>query len=330
MAAIYLAIENKIDSPIIIDALKSEDNRVRGIAIGAADNFGKKYQDILLNIAQNDKYFMNRITATDALRRAHVNDKIINGLFGYAVENEKDYVVMSNLINSVWIGKYQSVAERFDEYIHKKLDSESINLRFSSANTIFTFSEPAKVIGAFEKILQRGDVRTVSTLIKRILSSKGALMGNSSSDPEVIKFVSKIAFSNENIRKIIIGEMSRKISKKSRIPEGFMHIVKHVSDKGYGLERAYSIYCMGIAKGYDYLIKNYKISMDGSNSTELNLALFLAKANSDERKTLKEAFSIRDNKLNLVEAVEINKIIKSNEFGRNFLSLCLKELRMWL
>jgi len=328
MAALCLADMNKLNSPIIKDALKHKDSRIRGVAIKPAANFRDDYTKELLYMACNDDNFMNRNRAVRGLRFARLRDNQIETLCNYMLTKEKNEAVIINFITYV-VYRHPDIIDKFYDKISNKLDSKSRVVVWSAFNTLLCSSSIEKAVKAITYLSEKKDYDIID-FMSDLFNYR--TMGDRVYNPKIAKISCEVGLKSEKVRKTILGNMANYLSQDlGPIAEEHIKFLEEViKTTNVKIEKSYALYNLGLVKGYDYITKKYNVSIRSENPTELNIALFLVKIKTKEKDAIVEAFNVKDNKLNLVEVAEINKMIKGNEFGRDFLALCSKELRTWL
>ena len=327
MAALCLADMNRLNSPIIKDALKHKNSKIRGVAIKPASNFSNDYTKELLYMACNDDNFMNRSRAVRGLRFAKLENNQIETLYNYMLTKEKNEAVIINFITYV-VYRHPDIIDKFYDKMSNKLDSKSRVVVWSAFRVLLCSSSIEKAVKAMTYLSEKKDYNIIDFMSSLF---NYQLMGDRVYNPEIAKVSCEVGLKSEKIRKTILGNMANYLSQDlGPIAEEHIKFLDEViKTTNVQIEKIYALYNLGLVKGYSYITKKYNVSIRSENPTELNIALFLVKIKTKEKDAVVEAFNVKDNKLNLVEVAEINKIIKNDNFGKDFLLFCSKELKTW-
>lgn len=323
VAALYLAYVNKLDSPVIGDALKSENGRIRGAAVETAMAFKGKYSDILAEVSRTDKIPIIRARALISLSG---NADAPDGFISEAIMSEEDSVPLSILLQFASLHGSINYSDRLDKRLFGLLDSKSISVRRMAFRAISCAANEDRAADALSYLHERGDLDVIDSSYNFLFEGSGKANGRRMSG-----LIVRTANSSDTLKNTLLGELSAHIYGNHDVaPEYVKFIEDIVGNDADPVRRPYSLYCLGLLKGYDYLAERYGISMNEENTVETNIGLFLAKARtSSGDDVVRESFNIKENKLNMVEASEINRIIKGNSFSKDFLAYCSKELKAW-
>jgi len=102
LAALYLSSANRLDSEIIGDALKSNNQRIRGAAVETTMAFRDKYTEILKEISHNDSIPMIRARTLYVLS---IRKEITNEFVYEIIKNEKDEVPLTIFLQFISLNK---------------------------------------------------------------------------------------------------------------------------------------------------------------------------------------------------------------------------------
>ena len=316
-SALWLSAYYKLDlGSVFTNSAESEISTVRSLALwGMWKTNPDKYYNILKSHVIADPRPDNKILAFTALTYSEKK-------FG----NDGDF-----LINLSKIKLEESLAARIceamayynntkvaKEVIKNILDnSNSDTIKVRAYSSLANFDEANNIIKIFDKF---GDSVVSEFVINRLSKN------NKINDLIISKKLTEVASKMPRLRKVLLHNLAICQNKPA---EGYLNFLDFVlkdnnTDK---TEKAYAISIMSKLKDYEWISSNYNFYVEQPKHDLEDIAVFMSYIKSRKGSIQKEVlFNIPNSETVIIEAAEINKMLKENIFGPHFLELYKKGL----
>ncbi len=323
LAALHIAGLNKVDSDIISMALSDTDLNIRSLAIETVyDVWSEKYIPYLVEIGLNDKQYMNRARALLTLSG---KGEIDSSLLSKILEHEKDEAVLSIFLSQLAYSKKESGLTVDTHLIKEILDSNSDSVKSAAYYMLMRYGTDTDVIETSERLIGSGNILVIeNSLFSLFVFNKINL-------DKIAEMVVGLSNESKQVRDVLLGLFDRfpKYT-KGGVNDRYNRFLDDIIQSGEdSTERAYAYYDLGTVMGFYYLSEKYKFRINKKNTTVENISLMLAKAPDNRINDTIQLLNIEDNRLNVVGAVELNRLLNNKGFGNDFLLLCSKGLRCW-
>ena len=334
LGAVWMAGYLKMQPRELADAIRSDDSDLASIALlsmlkraadGAADGVTEltKQTNRIRDMALNGPR-LERLLAISALGKMWALDEATASML---LDGQKDVRVVAQIFNAM-------------RYNQKNSDSVVLINNYTSSK------ELAVSLDAHLALLVNDSVDASERRLRHIHLERDEVKD------EIIKWLGRLkkdgpsgrqsminlngisnvlveaAVKDSRIRKLLLGHLSLADS----LNPAYLDLLKGVAKdpKADEAERAYAAYCIGRSMGYSYLHSETGLSVNSSNCLLVNMAVFISMTSEKgHEKEVLDALDVRDNSLNVVEAVSISKMLSADTFGADFLSRCRKSFHAW-
>ena len=304
------------DEHLLIEEAKSHIAEVRAMALWGMWKINTpKYYDILKEHALADTEPSNRILAFTALSSDEKRFQTDIDLIRKIVQKETDEAVLARVCQAMAYHKDRHAASEIIREIIEKQKSPTIAVRGYSA--IANFEDENTLLDLL-KGLERGPA--FDFVISRLFQN------SSMNKPKVAKELTDLAADEPSVRKIILYNLAQKPQALS--PE-YMKLLDRIikEESTTAIEKAYAIYTLGVAQGYAYILSNYGLSIEKPKHNIEDAAVFMTyKSSFKDKMNPNVLFKTQNSDTVIVEALELNKILKDGKFGSHFLELYRKGL----
>lgn len=309
LGAIWLAGYNKIESPILDDALVSGDDRVRGMALLALNEIDfQKHISRVKDAMLNDSSARNR---SSAIRILSIHHKLDDDIVDEFLNGRRGEMELVSLASSLWF------------------EQDGLSDRKGIAERMLNISGASNLGFRLSYVLARTDEKTALGLLegfkkKRPEEIEATILGLRDSGnlfiEDVAEKLSSIAASSKQVREPLLAALAY----DKWQGKGYEKLLEPMLNSEIPEERAYSTEILGRAHGLSYLASKGKVldRMDTLNEIALFDVLKGIKADASITYTLEPGKP----ELFFVQLVELGRERNLSVFGNKFLSETYKKL----
>ncbi len=331
LAALWLSSKTKTDSPIISDAIASNNRNLRAAGIFAASNINiDKYVDKIKNAALNDEEY-NRLLAIHMLTR---NKKLDKDVIINALTQEQSEVVQCAILHALTLIKDKQ--PYLLEYLPRLLQSNSVSVRRRSYLLLVDYFSDEEVADLLPKLKNENEI----VILPLILHLRWS--GRINSDI-ITKAMMNLAEENKLFKDSLLAELQNGNIKDKSYP--LSNVINKLYIPLFDLvirskdstesERASALYMIGLINGYKYIETNYGLNLNSKVGLSERLAIFISYIDSVKQNKINpeaEKLLVQENEtLNSIEGVKVGLMLKFNTgvFSSDFLLLCRERLKQW-
>ncbi|MDE1851843.1 MAG: Fic family protein [Candidatus Micrarchaeota archaeon] len=258
-AALWIAWRAGIDSPIIEDAARSGNQKVRATAMHVMESVNfERYKEMVRNLAHNGAV-ADRIAAIGILGRQGVVDE---GLMQKVFDRNPDFGV------NCAIGVYLRRIDSSDSIgiLRSLMGHHNKNLRVRGYHAAVAYGSEEDLRDILESRIHGESPEIVKAIVEETSRTDRI-----NSSPAAVESLSRYMLDDAYIRGIVLGELSGKQSINSRYVEPLDTIIRA---EGFSdTDRAFAMYLVGRETGFEKLVRDYGKGFSGANSTLENMAL---------------------------------------------------------
>jgi len=335
LGALWMAGHLNVSSPELSYAIMEDDPEIVSMALLAMQNravngFEKaieeldKFTERIRELAIAAREEPERLLAISLLGKIGVldNDTVIK-----IIEGQKNTRIIAQTLNAL---RYNPVNQDSTDLLEGYLGNGDLDLR-TNAYAALISNAPIPVIEKHLKDICNEENAVKDEIIKwlsRVKRKTGSDKISAINLDGIAKILADTATKDERVRRLLLGYLS---TIDSLNPE-YLVTLKHIlSDPlSNDTEKAYAAYSIGISRGYDYLHSETGVTVQNNNSPLLNMSVFIALTNSATNKQeILNALDIKQNSVNIVDAISMKNMLEKNKFGSDFLLLCEKNFSAW-
>ncbi len=333
LGAVWMAGYSKTHLEALAKAIKSDDAGIRSMAMlsmekraeGGAEGGISDLEDnagAIKDIAINGQE-LERLLAISILGKMWVLDK---NIVKSVLESNADLRATAQVFNALrYDSKNSESVAIMKDYMGKEELDISMNAYIALLN-----NTPVESSVEYLNSIAREQDEVKDEVIKWLSRFKKGNKGkkeNMINIEAVARALTEAAKNDSRIRKLLLGHLSAIDEINPLYLDMFKAIDRDRNSED--TERAYAAYCIGRSRGYQYLNSETGLKVEKSNSSIMNMAVFLAfvkeKGGADGAI---EVFDISKNSLRKIEASAIGST-PADGFGTNFLSMCMRNFGSW-
>lgn len=334
IGSLWIAGHSKIALTELSSALDSDDSDITSAALlsmlkRATDNMDggvaalETHSDRIKQMALNGSNNLERLLAISALGKMWLLDKSTAAkLF-----EEHNTRIAAQVLNAL---RYNPNNQDSLDLIKEHMKSDNIDIKLN-AYIAFLNNAPLEQSAMLTKNLINEKDEIKDETIKWLARFKKEESGKKKSmlnTDEMAGELAKLSEKDKRIKKLLLGHLSYVEGLNAAYVNMLNSTIKNT--QGDETERAYAIYKIGKTMDYDYLNSKTGVKVGEANAPIINMAIFLpmTEQKGNEREII-EALDLKNNSLNMVQAVGISNMLSRNAFGSNFLSLCERNFSAW-
>lgn len=335
LGAIWMAGHLNVQSPELSGAVQEDDPEIVSMALLAMQNravngFEKSIEELdkstervrELAIAGGEE--REQLLAISLLGKIGAMD---NGTVVKIIEGQKDTRIIAQTFNAL---RYNQTNPDSVDLLERYLSSSNSDLAATSYAALIANAPILLLEKHLEDICNEEDV-VKDEIIKwlgRVRKKVGSDKISAINLDGVAKTLGDAATKDERIRRLLLGHLSTVDGLNPEYLDMLKRIVSNPSSND--VERAYAAYCIGISRGYDYLHSETGIGVQSTNEQLLNMSAFIARTNSKAKEgDVLDALDIKQNSVNIVDAISMRNMLEKNRFGTDFLLLCEENFSTW-
>ncbi|MCL5007691.1 MAG: Fic family protein [Candidatus Marsarchaeota archaeon] len=335
LGAMWIAGHLNVQSPELSIAAQEDDPEIVSMALLAMQN--RALNGFEKSIEELDK-FTGRIRELAIAGREEREQLLAISLLGKIsaldndtvrkiIEGQKDSRIIAQTFNAL---RYNPTNQDSVALLEGYLSSSNPDLA-ENAYAAFIANAPIPLIEKHlegicneEEVVKDEIIKWLSRIRKKAGPEKISAVNLDS----IAKILVNAAIKDDRIRMLLLGQLSTVDGLNSEYLDILKRILKDTSFND--VEKSYAAYCIGINKGYNYLHSETGIGVQSTNGQLLNMSAFIALTNGKAKEgEILDALDIKQNSVNIVDAISMKNMLEKNRFGTDFLLLCEKNFSVW-
>jgi hypothetical protein len=335
LGAIWIAGHLNVQSPELSIAVQEDDPEIVSMALLAMENRAvnrfensieelDRFTERIRELAIAGREKREQLLAISLLGKIGTLDR---GTVIKIIERQKDTRIIAQTFNALRYNQTNldsvDLLERYLDTGNPDLDANAYAALITNA-PIPTLEKHLEGICNEEDAIKDEIIKWLSRVKKKVGPDKISAINLDG----IAKKLSDAAAKDERVRRLLLGHLS---TVEDLNPE-YLGVLKRIlmDPSSNDIERSYATYCIGINRGYDYLHSETGISVASTNGQFLNMSAFIVLTNGKARVSeVLNALDIRQNSVNIVDAISMKNMLEKNRFGTDFLLLCRKNFSAW-